>query len=211
MMERLRNEAERRPSRWLAGAGIAAGLGAIVVAGIALAGGPSRVEVTIPAGTAIVAELGQSVSTERAEAGDELTLRTTEPIPLGEASLPAGTLIRGEVTHARGGGRVAGAPELTIRFRQIESGGETRDFRAEPFRVRGRDDALQSGAMIGGGAVAGGVVGAIAGNVAAGAVAGAVLGTGVAVATEGDQIVLPRGQRLRVRIAEPVTIRVPAA
>ena len=37
---------------------------------------------------------------------------------------------------------------------------------------------------------------------------GAVLGTGVAVATKGNQIVLPVGQKLRVRLAAPVTVTV---
>ena len=40
-----------------------------------------------------------------------------------------------------------------------------------------------------------------------GAVVGAAIGTGVAVLTKGDQIVLPTGQRLRVRITEPVTVK----
>jgi hypothetical protein len=33
-----------------------------------------------------------------------------------------------------------------------------------------------------------------------------VIGTGVAVATKGNQIVLPAGQRIRVRLAEPVAV-----
>jgi hypothetical protein len=33
-----------------------------------------------------------------------------------------------------------------------------------------------------------------------------VLGTGVAVATKGNQIVLPAGQRLRVRLTQPVSV-----
>ena len=56
------------------------------------------------------------------------------------------------------------------------------------------------------GAILPGVVGAIAGSTLKGAVVGAVLGTGVAVATKGNQIVLPAGQKLRIRIAEPVTV-----
>ena len=72
--------------------------------------------------------------------------------------------------------------------------------------LRGKDDLVESVAEIGGGAVVGGIVGAVAGSAVKGAVIGGVLGTGVAVATKGNQIVLPAGQQLRVRLAAPVTV-----
>lgn len=194
--------------RWTRVAGVAVLLLVIAVVAAALTKrGPEKVEVTIPAGTSFVAALEHSVSTESAEVGDQVVLRTAGPLELSaEASLPAGTLIRGEVTHSKGGGRIAGAPELTLRFTRIEVAGEEHSIQADPFRVRGKDDAKESALTVGGGAVAGAVVGAITGNAVRGAVVGAVLGTGVAVATEGDHIVLPAGQKLRVRLAEPVTV-----
>src|ERR1051326_7542662 len=64
----------------------------------------------------------------------------------------------------------------------------------------------RGGGEIGGGAVAGGIVGALAGNTLKGAAVGAVLGTGVAVATKGNQIVLPAGRRLRIHLLEPVKV-----
>ena len=44
-------------------------------------------------------------------------------------------------------------------------------------------------------------------TVVTGAAVGAVLGTGVAVATKGGQIVLPAGQRLKVRLADGVKVK----
>lgn len=198
--------------------GVLSGRARIVVGVLALATvgvlaatvvrGGGAVDATIPAGTRLVAALGRTISTERVEAGEPVTLRTTEPLDLGEGiTIPAGIEVQGEVTHAKGGGRVAGAPELTIRFHRIEVQGATHQITAEPFRVRGKDDLGESAALIGGGTVVGGVVGAIAGNTVAGAAAGAVIGTGAAVVTKGDQIVLPAGQKLRVRLSEPVTVR----
>ncbi|MGH7561363.1 MAG: hypothetical protein ACRENB_10125 [Gemmatimonadales bacterium] len=184
------------------------GVAAVGVLAATVVGGGGTVEATIPAGTRLVAALDRTLSTERVEAGEPVVLRTTQPLELGEeGTIPAGVTVRGEVTHAKGGGRIAGAPEITIRFHRIEVGGATHEITAEPFRVRGQDDLKQSVAMIGGGTVVGGVVGAIAGNTVAGAAAGAVLGTGAAVVTKGDQIVLPAGQKLRVRLTEPVTVR----
>ena len=170
--------------------------------------GPRRVEATLPTGTTLIASLAGRLSTEGLDPGRSVELTTRAPIALADGpDLPAGAVIHGEVTHAQGGGRIAGRPELTIRFRTLEVDGESYPITADPFRVRGKDDLAESVAEIGGGVVLGGIVGAVAGNTVKGAVIGGVLGTGVAVATKGDQIVLPAGQRLRVRLAAPVTVR----
>ncbi len=195
----------------VAGLSVAAvGILAAAVAGGGADGGlfgSRRIKATLPTGTTFVASLSSRLSTEGLKEGHPVTLTTHDPLKLADDRvLPAGVVIRGEVTHAQGGGRIAGAPELTIRFREIEVGGSNYPITAEPFRVRGKDDLVESVAEIGGGAVVGGIVGAVAGSTVKGAVIGGVLGTGVAVATKGNQIVLPAGQRLRVRLTAPVTV-----
>jgi hypothetical protein len=170
------------------------------------AGGTVRAE--IPAGTRLVGALEETVSTARTEPGDLVRLRTVKPLELVDGvTVPEGIVIEGEVVRARGGGRLAGAPALTIRFTTLSLEGQRQEIAADPLRVRGKDDLGQSAALIGGGAVIGGVVGALAGNTTAGVAAGAVIGTGTAVATRGDQIVLPAGQKLRVRLAQPVNVQ----
>jgi len=188
-------------------------IGAAAVAGVGIAGaaivkaGDDVREATIPAGTMVVGALGQTVSTENAEPGDLVVITTTAPLKLGDDVIPAGVELRGQVTHAKGGGRIAGAPELTLRFSRLDVDGNRYDVTAEPFRVKGTSDAKESALEIAGGTVAGAVVGKVTGSVVRGAVVGAAIGTGVAVLTKGDQIVLPSGQRLRVRLTEPVTVR----
>lgn len=182
---------------------------AVAVAAMLMKGG-GKLEATIPAGTTIVAALEQTVSTERHSVGDPVSLEAVEPIRVDETTvIPAGAVIHGEVTHAEGGGRIAGAPELTLRFTELELDGETFRIEAAPFRVRGKSDAAESAAQIAGGVVAGGIVGGVVGggdNVVKGAAAGAIIGTGVAVATKGDHIVLPAGQKLRIRLSAPATV-----
>jgi len=191
-------------SRWVLGALIVAAVGVVAAAVVTKSG---THEGTIPAGTRIVAALSHSVSTEHARVGDRIELVSTEPIELAEgAAIPTGAVIEGEVTHAEGGGRIAGAPELTLRFTHLQIDGRDYRMNAEPFRVRGKNDAAESAAEIGGGAVVGGVIGALAHKTVEGVVIGAVLGTGVAVATKGNQIVLPTGQRLRVTVDQPLTV-----
>lgn len=197
-------------ARWIAVGGVIAAVGVAVATGVVLRGGENDVEVTVPAGATMVAALERTVSTEQT-VGTSVELRTTEPLTLeNDFTLPEGSILRGEVTHAKGGGRIAGGPELTLRFTRLEVEGTEYRVTAEPFRVTGKGDAQESALQIGGGTVAGAVVGAIAGDAVKGAVVGAVIGTGVALATPGNHIVLPAGQKLRVRLSEPVTIQLAA-
>jgi hypothetical protein len=163
---------------------------------------------TIPAGTRLTGALDRTISTERSDAGVPVRLETTEPLRLGDDVLiPAGITIHGEVTHSEGGGRISGAPELTLRFNRLSLEGRDYPIVADAWRVKGKSDTKESIAEIGGGAIVGGVIGAVTGNTAKGAIIGGILGTGVAVATKGNQIVLPTGQRLRIRLAGPVTVK----
>jgi hypothetical protein len=163
---------------------------------------------TIPAGTRLIGALDRTISTERTDAGASVQLETTTPLRLSEdVIIPAGITIHGEVTHSEGGGRISGSPELTLRFSRLTVDGRDYRIATDPWRVKGKSDTKESIAEIAGGAVVGGVIGAVAGSATKGAVIGGILGTGVAVATKGNQIVLPAGQRLRIRLAEPVTVR----
>jgi len=190
--------------RWLV-LGLAVAAAGIATAAVVTSKAP-MVTTTIPAGTRLMGALGQTVSTKENSVGQHVTLRTVEPLQLAGATVPEGIIIRGEVTHSKGGGRIAGAPELTIRFSNLEVDGRSYPISAEPFRVKGKSDATESVAEIAGGAVVGAIVGAVAGSAVKGAVVGAAAGTGVALITKGNQIVLPAGLKLRMRLSEPVSV-----
>jgi hypothetical protein len=188
--------------------------GAIVAVGavtaIVLGGTRARVEATLPAGTELVAALEQEVSTARSDVGDAIVLQTIEPIRVGpHEEIPAGVLIHGTVTEAKGGGSIAGAPDLELRFTDLEVDGNRQPISAQAFHVTGHNEAGKSALEIGGGAAAGAVVGRVFGGkkgTVPGAVVGAAIGTGVALQSEGGELVLPKGQRLRVRLSAPVTV-----
>jgi len=168
---------------------------------------------TLVAGTSIVAALQSTLDTGKNHVGDKVELRTLEVVRVNEATVvPAGAMINGEVTHIDPAGRVAGGAELTLRFIElVMPDGRSYAISAVPIRLEGKGDAKESAIEIGGGAVAGGVIGGILGgsdDIAKGAAAGAVVGTAVAVATKGDQIVLPAGQKMRVSLNEPVSIQI---
>ena len=178
-------------------------VGVGIAAAVMLGGSGETKKATIPSGTMFVAELEQSLSTDRNSVGDRVTVHTVHAVRLDdEATVPDGITLRGELTHVKGGGRIAGAPELALRFTELELEGRTYPISTESFQVKGKSDATESALEIGGGAVVGGVL-----RGAKGAIVGAAIGTGVAVATDGDQLKLGAGQRLRIRLEEPVTVQ----
>lgn len=177
-------------------------VGVGIAAAVLLGGARATKTATIPSGTLLVGALEQSVSTDQSSIGDHITFQTVDPIPVGDETIPDGLKLRGVVTHVKGGGRIAGAPELAFHFNELEVNGDTYQISTEPFQVKGKSDATESALEIGGGAVVGGVL-----RGARGAIVGAAIGTGVAVATEGDQLRLGAGQRLRIRLTQRVTVQ----
>jgi hypothetical protein len=184
----------------------AVGLLSVAVFGV----GETKREVVLPAGTSIVAAMQDEVSTAASRPGTPVELRSVRPIRLDdETEIPEGVVIRGQVSEAEGGGRMGGAPALGLTFSELEVDGESYPIRANPFFVKGKSDTRETVAEIGGGTLAGGILGGVLGGgsgAAKGAVVGAVIGTGVAVATEGDDLVLHSGQKLEIELAAPVTV-----
>ena len=96
---------------------------------------PDERTATIPAGTTLVAVLESQVSTARSHAGDEVELRTVEPLRLRDgAEIPAGLIIHGMVTDAKRGGRLADAPEIGLRFVELEVDGDEHAIRTDQYR-----------------------------------------------------------------------------
>ena len=139
-------------------------VGGVVAASVIQGLGAKREEAVLPAGSALVASLQHTVSTEHAAVGDAVTLETVEPVVQdGQTVVPAGAEIRAEVPRAKDGGRIAGAPELTLRFPELGSDGETYRLDARPVMLHGTNDVGKSAAEIGGGAVAVGILGGVLG------------------------------------------------
>ncbi|HEY6572380.1 MAG TPA: hypothetical protein VI198_03605 [Candidatus Eisenbacteria bacterium] len=171
---------------------------------------------TLLAGTTFVGALQSTINTGENHVGDKLAIRTLEIVQVNAMTVvPAGATINGEITHIEGAGRLGGGAELTLRFTElVMPDGKSYAISAEPFRLKGKGDTKETVAEIGGGAVAGGILGGVLGgkdDIAKGAAAGAIIGTGVAVATKGDQIVLPAGQKMKVSLDGPVTVQVAPA
>lgn len=166
---------------------------------------------TLPSGTVLLGTLQNTIDTGKNDEGDPVRLKLTSSERVGGVVVvPAGSTVRGTCTLVDGAGRVAGGAKLTIRWTDLVlPDGRSYNISSVPLRLEGKGDAKESAIEIGGGAVLGGVIGGIIGgkdDIGKGAAAGAVVGTGVAVATKGDQIVLPVGQKIQVTLDEPVRV-----
>jgi hypothetical protein len=168
---------------------------------------------TLAAGTELVGALQQTIATDKSKVGDPVTLSTVDAIAIGGGvTIPAGSTIKGEVTHVKGAGRLAGGAELTLRFVELVlQDGTSVPITCDPFRLVGKGDSKETALEIGGGAAAGALLGGVIGgkdDIAKGAAAGAIVGTGIAVATRGNQIVLPVGQKVNVKVTAPAAVTV---
>jgi len=95
---------------------------------------PDERTATIPAGTTLVAVLSDQVSTARSHPGDEIELRTIEPVRLRDGvEIPAGLVIHGVVTDAKRGG-LAGTPEIGLRFVDLEIDGDEMAIHTDQYR-----------------------------------------------------------------------------
>jgi len=169
----------------------------------------ARPSLTLAAGTLVAGALQNTISTDKSHVGEPVVLKTTAPIMVGgQTVVPAGSTVHGSVTHIRSAGRMKGAAELTVRFDELVlPNGQRRAATFDPVRHYIRGDGKETAAEIGGGAAVGGILGgAIGGGDGAlkGGAIGAAVGTGVAVATKGQQIVLPAGHVMQIRLAAPV-------
>lgn len=166
---------------------------------------------TLTAGTEFIGSLQNTIDTGKNKVGENISIRTLEPVRVNAMDVvPAGATINGEITHIDPAGRIAGGAELTLRFTELVlPDGKSYAISCDPFRLTGKGEAKSSALQIGGGAAAGAIIGGIVGgkdDIGKGAAAGAIVGTGVAIATKGDQIVLPAGQKMKVALNAPVTI-----
>lgn len=96
---------------------------------------PDERRATIPAGTELVGVLADSLSTARSQPGDEIELRTIEPIHLpGADEVPPGILIHGTVIRASAGDLSEEPPAIGVRFNEMEIDGDETAIATEEYR-----------------------------------------------------------------------------
>ncbi len=174
---------------------------------------PEFREVTIAAGTMLPLTLESDVASNVSHVEDRVQARLNQPIVVGDTeAVPRGSHIEGVIVDVQPSGKVKGRARLGIKFNtlvvrdaryDITTMSLTREAAGTP-----KKDAEQIGIPAAGGAIVGALIGGKKGA-GIGAAVGGGAGTAYVLSTPGKEVTLGSGAKLSVKLAQPVTIRVP--
>ena len=175
---------------------------------------PEVRELTLPAGTLLPVVLDTGVGSDTSRVEEPVHAHLARAIVVrGVTVLPAGSAVGGVVTDARRSGKVKGLAHVAMRFDSVSPKGEDARYQIRTAAIgrtapaTKKKDALEIGAPAAGGAIIGALVGGKKGAAIGGA-AGGGAGTAVVLSTRGKEVHVPRGARLTLRLAAPLTVRV---
>lgn len=167
--------------------------------------------VTIPANAVLDVTLDTSHSSETSRVEERVNGTLASPVVIdGTTAIPAGAKLTGHLTNVEDSGKVKGRAELGLRFTRLQTGSVTYDIDTKPLAWVAESTKKEDAVKIGAGAAAGAVIGAITGGkkgAAIGSAIGAGGGTAVVLATEGQDVRLAAGRKLKVSITNPLTVR----
>src|SRR6478735_2231402 len=172
---------------------------------------PVERTLTVPDDTAFDVTLDTALASDSSRVEQPVRATIASPIVIdGITVIPAGSSLTGHVTHVSESGKVKGRAELAFRFTRLTAGSVTYDIDTKPLSYVAASTKKDDAVKIGAGAAAGALIGAIAGGgkgAAIGTAVGAGAGTGVVLATDGKEIQLAEGRKLKVSLTTPLAIR----
>lgn len=167
--------------------------------------------ITVPDNTALDVRLDTSHASDTSRVEERVSGTLASPVEIdGVTAIPAGARMTGHLTEVKESGKVKGRAELGLRFTRLQTGSVTYDIDTRPLSWIAESTKKEDAVKIGTGAAAGAVIGAIAGGkkgAAIGSAIGAGGGTAVVLATDGQEIRLAAGRKLKVSLTNPLTIR----
>jgi len=160
--------------------------------------------IDVPDGTEIQVRLEESLSSKTARVEDRVEATVAESVTSdGRLAIPAGTEVSGVVRSVQPAERPAKGGRLEMSFESIVLDGQPVNMDARVVEV---EESGLDKSKAGLGAIIGGVLGAVIDG-KKGALIGAIVGgTGAVVATAGDEVELPAGTLLTVRLERPLTV-----
>ena len=167
--------------------------------------------IIVPDNTALDVTLNTALASDTSRVEQPVNGTLASPVVVdGTTVIPAGSAVTGHVTRVEESGKVKGRAELAFRFTQLRAGSVSYDIDTKPLSYVAESTKKDDAVEVGVGAAAGAVIGAITGGkkgAAIGTAVGAGAGTGVVLATDGKEIRLAEGRRLKVSLTNPLTVR----
>ena len=155
--------------------------------------------------------LDEPLSSRTARVEDRIEASVFRPVRLeGVLAIPAGSRVRGYVRDAEPAHRPSKGGRLDLDFDTLYLGPDRLDLRVSVSRIAGDDGGGDDvGRKAGLGAALGAVIGGLFGGAKGAAIGIAVGGGGAVVATKGDEVELPAGTIVTVRLERPLTVPPP--
>lgn len=164
-------------------------------------------DVRVPVNTVLAIRLGVPLSSRTARLEDRFEAALDQPVRVeGQVALPAGAQVRGVVRAVERAERPSKPGRLELEFDALYLEGSRFELRVQVDAIREQGKQAEKAGI---GAVIGGVLGGVlAGKT--GAIVGVLLGgTGAVVGTKGEDVELPVGTVLTVRLVEPLVVPAP--
>jgi hypothetical protein len=162
--------------------------------------------ITVPAGTALVVRMTDSLDSNRNRPGTLFTARLETNVQVGDVIVaPRGTPVHGRLVEARSAGRT-GRSELRLELTDIIINGTAFPLLTGEYGVQGSHAMGGAAGRTMRGAGLGAVIGAIAGNAGRGAAIGATAGGAASLLTRGEQINIPSETLLQFRLQQPASL-----
>lgn len=167
---------------------------------------------TVPAGTLVVVEFQEALSSHTSQVGQEFRTRVTQAVAAqGGVAIPTGSTLLGEVTEAEPAQKIGGRARLSLDFHSLylpsgQSYPVTAVFSDKGKSQTGKDAAIIGGATLGG-AILGNAVDPGEGT-KIGAIVGGVAGAIAAKKTKGKPVEVAAGTVMTLELSQPVTIEV---
>ncbi|MGH9859758.1 MAG: hypothetical protein ACRD5F_07020 [Candidatus Acidiferrales bacterium] len=174
----------------------------------------ARAAGTIPAGTALVVRMIDSIDSEKNQPGDTFRASIEDAITINNAvAVPQGAEVIGRLTEVEEAGKLTGKSELKLELTEIVIDGRSYNLTTGEYGVAGKSRGKDTAVKVGGGAAIGAIIGAIAGGgkgAAIGAGVGAGAGTAVQVFTKGEQVRVPSETLLEFTLENDLNLQPPS-
>jgi type IV secretory pathway VirB10-like protein len=179
---------------------------------------PPAEPVTLPGGTPFDVEFTKALASNTSTVGESFRARVVADVSVyGQVVIPAGSEVLGEVTDAQGVRGIGARAKLGLKFTDLVlPSGSTVPIHASLLQ-EGTSKAGKDAATIGGATAGGALLGRILSSARGGrgtiigALIGAATGTAIASRTAGQEVVIPEGSVISLRLDGSVEVRPPPA
>lgn len=163
-------------------------------------------ELNVPNGTDLAVRLDTSLSSATARREDRVDGTVVEPVRVnGRVAIPTGSRVRGIVQDVVAANRPSNGGRLELAFDQLQlPGGRRVDIRS---RVESIEEQGVDKKRAGLGAVIGGILGGVLDGKKGALIGVLVGGGGAVVADKGNEVELPAGTVVNLRLERPVAVR----